>query len=151
MAKKVALAYSGGLDTSVCIPILKEKYGYDEVVTISVDVGQPEEEIKRADAKADAYATTSFGGSMSLSRDLGQATLYVDASYLRTNADGPFALFGARRRDDRVDLSAGAAWKRLSILGLTPVVRVQQTFNWSPLANYQFRRTRVELALSEQF
>ena len=52
MAKKVALAYSGGLDTSVCIPILKEKYGYDEVITISVDVGQPEEEIKKADVKA---------------------------------------------------------------------------------------------------
>jgi len=52
MVKKVALAYSGGLDTSVCIPILKEKYGYDEVITISVDVGQPVEEIRKADAKA---------------------------------------------------------------------------------------------------
>ena len=52
MAKKVALAYSGGLDTSVCIPILKEKYGYDEVITVSVDVGQPEEEIKKAEVKA---------------------------------------------------------------------------------------------------
>ena len=52
MVKKVALAYSGGLDTSVCIPLLKEKYGYDEVITISVDVGQPEDEIKRADEKA---------------------------------------------------------------------------------------------------
>jgi hypothetical protein len=107
--------------------------------------------LRRADAKADAYATTSFGGSVSLSRDLGQATLYVDASFLRTNADGPFALFGAGRHDDRIDLSAGAAWKRWSILGLTPVVRVQQTFNRSPLAIYQFRRTRVEFALSEQF
>lgn len=60
MAKKVALAYSGGLDTSVCIPILKEKYGYDEVVTISVDVGQPEEEIKRADAKAEKISNKHY-------------------------------------------------------------------------------------------
>ncbi|MFY1110435.1 MAG: argininosuccinate synthase [Methanosarcinaceae archaeon] len=52
MVKKVALAYSGGLDTSVCIPILKEKYGYDEVVTVAVDVGQPAEDIKKADDKA---------------------------------------------------------------------------------------------------
>jgi len=52
MVKKVALAYSGGLDTSVCIPILKEKYGYDEVITVAVDVGQPAEDIKKADEKA---------------------------------------------------------------------------------------------------
>ena len=52
MVKKVALAYSGGLDTSVCIPILKEKYGYDEVITIAVDVGQPAEDIRKADEKA---------------------------------------------------------------------------------------------------
>ena len=60
MAKKVALAYSGGLDTSVCIPILKEKYGYDEVITISVDVGQPEEEIRKADAKAQKISNKHY-------------------------------------------------------------------------------------------
>ncbi|MEO6324698.1 MAG: argininosuccinate synthase [Thermoanaerobaculia bacterium] len=40
--KKVALAYSGGLDTSVIIPWLKENYGC-EVVAVAVDVGQREE------------------------------------------------------------------------------------------------------------
>jgi argininosuccinate synthase len=38
MADKVVLAYSGGLDTSVAIRWLKEKYGLD-VVTLTVDVG----------------------------------------------------------------------------------------------------------------
>ncbi|HUP44286.1 MAG TPA: argininosuccinate synthase [Thermoanaerobaculia bacterium] len=41
-ARKVALAYSGGLDTSVIIPWLKENYGC-EVVAVAVDVGQAEE------------------------------------------------------------------------------------------------------------
>ncbi|MEO6951236.1 MAG: argininosuccinate synthase [Polyangia bacterium] len=41
-AKKVALAYSGGLDTSIIIPWLKESYGC-EVVAVAVDVGQKEE------------------------------------------------------------------------------------------------------------
>jgi argininosuccinate synthase len=45
---KVVLAYSGGLDTSVCIPLLREHYGYDEVIAAIVDVGQPEEDIKEA-------------------------------------------------------------------------------------------------------
>lgn len=52
MVKKVVLSYSGGLDTSVCIPLLKEKYGFDEVVTVTVDVGQPKEEIDTATKKA---------------------------------------------------------------------------------------------------
>ncbi|GCC11878.1 argininosuccinate synthase [archaeon] len=48
---KVVLAYSGGLDTSVCVRILQEKYGYD-VVTVTVDVGIDKKEIEEAEAKA---------------------------------------------------------------------------------------------------
>ena len=40
--EKVVLAYSGGLDTSVIIPWLKENYNY-EVIAVSGDVGQGEE------------------------------------------------------------------------------------------------------------
>jgi argininosuccinate synthase len=40
--KKVALAYSGGLDTSIIITWLKENYGCD-VVAVAVDVGQADE------------------------------------------------------------------------------------------------------------
>ncbi len=40
--KRVALAYSGGLDTSIIIPWLKENY-HCEVVAIAADVGQAEE------------------------------------------------------------------------------------------------------------
>jgi argininosuccinate synthase len=39
MPKKVVLAYSGGLDTSVCIKWLQDKYGY-EVIAMSLDVGE---------------------------------------------------------------------------------------------------------------
>ena len=38
MPDKVALAYSGGLDTSVAIRWLKEKYNLD-VVAVTIDVG----------------------------------------------------------------------------------------------------------------
>ena len=46
--ERVALAFSGGLDTTVCVPILEEEYGYDEVVGVTVDVGQPEAEFEEA-------------------------------------------------------------------------------------------------------
>ena len=41
--KKVVLAYSGGVDTSVCIPYLKNKYGISEVIAFVADLGQGED------------------------------------------------------------------------------------------------------------
>ncbi len=41
--KKVVLAYSGGLDTSIIIPWLKENYNNCEVIAVSGDVGQADE------------------------------------------------------------------------------------------------------------
>lgn len=49
--KKVALAYSGGLDTSVIIPWLKENYGC-EVVAVCGDIGQGGDELKGLKTKA---------------------------------------------------------------------------------------------------
>lgn len=37
------LAYSGGVDTSVCIPYLKHEWGVEEVITLAADLGQGEE------------------------------------------------------------------------------------------------------------
>jgi argininosuccinate synthase len=57
---KVVLAFSGGLDTSICIPLLREHYGFDEIVTVAVDVGQPEEEITRATEKGRMLADNHY-------------------------------------------------------------------------------------------
>jgi argininosuccinate synthase len=43
LPKKVVLAYSGGLDTSIIIPWLKETYGGCEVIAMIGDVGQKED------------------------------------------------------------------------------------------------------------
>jgi argininosuccinate synthase len=60
MTNKVVLAYSGGLDTSICIPILKENYDFDTVITVIVDVGQPIDEITNAQRKAEMIADKNF-------------------------------------------------------------------------------------------
>ncbi len=39
-AEKVVLAYSGGVDTTVCIPYLMHEWGVKSVVTLAVDLGQ---------------------------------------------------------------------------------------------------------------
>ena len=41
--KKIVLAYSGGLDTSIIIPWLKEHYNNPEVIAVAADVGQDDE------------------------------------------------------------------------------------------------------------
>ncbi len=48
---KVVLAYSGGLDTSVIVPWLKENYGC-EVVCFCADVGQKDEDLRGLEQKA---------------------------------------------------------------------------------------------------
>ena len=41
--KKVVLAYSGGLDTSIIIPWLKENYNNCEIIAVAGNVGQADE------------------------------------------------------------------------------------------------------------
>ncbi len=55
---KVVLSYSGGLDTTVCIPLLREKYGFDEVITVTVDIGQPE--VEKAEERGKKYADRHY-------------------------------------------------------------------------------------------
>ena len=54
--EKVVLAFSGGLDTTVCVKLLEEEYNY-EVITACVDVGQPPEELEKSQNSADKINT----------------------------------------------------------------------------------------------
>lgn len=58
--KTVVLVYSGGLDTSVCIPMMREDYGFERVVTCTIDVGQPAEDLRVAEEKAKALGTEHY-------------------------------------------------------------------------------------------
>ncbi|MBO3800351.1 MAG: argininosuccinate synthase [Candidatus Brockarchaeota archaeon] len=53
MPGKIVSTYSGGLDSTLITILLKEKYGYDEVIPVLVDVGQGEEEIRIAYERAE--------------------------------------------------------------------------------------------------
>ena len=57
---KVLLIYSGGLDTSICIPMMREDYGYKDVVTVTVDVGQDPSDIQQAEDKAKQMKTEHY-------------------------------------------------------------------------------------------
>ncbi len=51
MIKTIALAYSGGLDTSIIVPWLKERYGA-RVICVAADIGQGGDELEGVRAKA---------------------------------------------------------------------------------------------------
>ena len=50
--KKVVLAYSGGLDTSIIIPWLKENYNNPEIIAVAGNVGQGDGELEGLEEKA---------------------------------------------------------------------------------------------------
>lgn len=56
----VLLVYSGGLDTSICIPFVRNEYGYKRVVTVTVDVGQDPADIQQAQEKAKILGTEHY-------------------------------------------------------------------------------------------
>lgn len=60
MTRRIVLVYSGGLDTSVCIPLMREEYGFDSVVTVTVDVGQPRRDIEEAATRARQLGTEHY-------------------------------------------------------------------------------------------
>ncbi len=79
---KVVLCYSGGLDTTVCIPLLKERYGFKEVITVTVNVGQPEEELKKAEERGRKYADRHY--------TVDAVNEFVDMLFMLIKANGDY-------------------------------------------------------------
>src|ERR671939_660057 len=50
--KTIALAYSGGLDSTLCVKLAQTKYAAKQLFCISVDVGQGQEEIQQSIERA---------------------------------------------------------------------------------------------------
>src|ERR1700736_6705080 len=56
--KTIALAYSGGLDSTLCVKLSQLKYHASNLVAISVDVGQGTEEIEQSITRAQQLGIT---------------------------------------------------------------------------------------------
>lgn len=54
--KKALIVFSGGLDTTVCVPLMRER-GFEQIVTVTVDVGQPGDDIAQANERARILGT----------------------------------------------------------------------------------------------
>ncbi|TMC22157.1 MAG: argininosuccinate synthase [Chloroflexi bacterium] len=56
--KTIALAYSGGLDSTLCVKLAKEKYHAKQLIAISANVGQGEEELQMSKRNAEKLGIT---------------------------------------------------------------------------------------------
>ena len=82
-ANKVVLAYSGGVDTSVCIPYLKEEWGVKEVITLAADLGQGDEldPVREKALKSGASESLVVDAQESFVKDYAFAALQANALY----------------------------------------------------------------------
>ncbi|AFY46129.1 argininosuccinate synthase [Nostoc sp. PCC 7524] len=82
-AKKVVLAYSGGVDTSVCIPYLKHEWGVEEVITLAADLGQGDElePIREKALKSGASESLVLDVKDSFVRDYAFPAIQANALY----------------------------------------------------------------------
>ena len=56
--KHIALAFSGGLDSSLCVKLSQEKYHARQITAITVDVGQGDEEMQQSITRAEQLGIT---------------------------------------------------------------------------------------------
>ncbi|KAM3097428.1 argininosuccinate synthase [Phormidesmis sp. 146-12] len=82
-AKKVVLAYSGGVDTSVCIPYLKQEWGVEEVITLAADLGQGDElePIREKALKSGASQSLIADATQSFVKDYAFPSIQANALY----------------------------------------------------------------------
>ncbi|MBO3462783.1 argininosuccinate synthase [Aetokthonos hydrillicola Thurmond2011] len=82
-AKKVVLAYSGGVDTSVCIPYLKNEWGVEEVITLAADLGQGDdlEPVRQKALKSGASESLVADVKLSFVKDYAFSAIQANALY----------------------------------------------------------------------
>lgn len=82
-AKKVVLAYSGGVDTSVCIPYLKHEWGVEEVITLAADLGQGDElePVRKKALDSGAAQSLVINAQDSFIRDYAFPSIQANALY----------------------------------------------------------------------
>lgn len=148
--EKVALAFSGGLDTSVCVPLLGDEYGAEEVIGVTVDVGQPQAELDEAretaaaldlehhlvdatDAFADLCLRSVRANAIYQGYPLGTALarpIIANAILEIAKAEGCDALAHGCTGKGNDQLRFEAVWRRSSLEVVAPVRELGLTRAW---------------------
>ncbi|ODU21995.1 MAG: hypothetical protein ABS87_04645 [Sphingomonas sp. SCN 67-18] len=107
--------------------------------------------VTRQAAAEPSLATTGFSLEAVASRQIGKQLVFIQASAGRLKSDARIPLFTEVRKDRRYDVTAGLLLRQWSFKGLSPLIRVSRSVNQSTVGLFDFKRTRVEFALSREF
>jgi outer membrane protein len=105
----------------------------------------------RQDAKVGFLSNTSGAVELLASRAFGKQLAFVQLSGFRLEADARDPFFGVTRQDTRLDATSGLILRRFTFRGLAPLIRVVHSRSDSSIPIFDFKRTRVEFALSREF
>ena len=98
----IILAFSGGLDTSFCVPWLKENYNR-EVITACVDTGGIVAQVYE-DTTGIAPGDTIFGSGMPLSVELGPGLIGTIYDGIQRPLEDLFLLMGGQHAESFVNI-----------------------------------------------
>ncbi|EGD57379.1 hypothetical protein Y88_3688 [Novosphingobium nitrogenifigens DSM 19370] len=105
----------------------------------------------RQDTRDPGYATTSFGFSPYVFREIGRATVTATLSYSHLAADARIALFNDRRRDQAYGLNLAATLRQIRIGSLSPLLRLRLERNASTVQLYDYKRVAGEVGIASAF
>ena len=105
----------------------------------------------RQGARDPGYATAGIGANTYLSREIGETTLTVTASYNHLEADQRLSLFPRRRIDNDLAIGIAGVFRNLRIGSIAPLARLKYEANLSSVTFYDFRRLSAELGIATAF
>ena len=105
----------------------------------------------RATAINPQFATKSLSGDLTFSRDVGHWTVWSRGSYTTLRGDANYAFFGVPRNDHVLEADAGLIYRRVSVLGLSPQIKVTYLNAASSLSLFRYQRLRSEISVTKSF
>lgn len=105
----------------------------------------------RQTARDPGYTTSSGGMAVLGWRDIGWSTVYTTVTYRHLASDARLFLYPQSRTDDFYRIGLGAAFRKVKIAGLAPVLRVAWERNRSTVGIYDYRRLSIEMGITRAF
>jgi hypothetical protein len=105
----------------------------------------------RQTARDPGYATVGGGGTVFGWRDIGRTSLFASAGIRHLEGDERLFLFPDRRREWLYQMAGGATFRRLTVKGFAPLVRLAFERNVSSVGIYDYRRMTGDVGITRAF
>jgi hypothetical protein len=105
----------------------------------------------RQTARDPGFANAAAGANLVAYREFGRTTAFATFTVRGLESDARLSLYPERRRDLLLGASAGATFRRLSLRGFAPLVRVSVERNFSTVGIYDYRRVATTFGITRAF